>query len=41
MFSMMIVEWGLRAGHTGPADLITAYLPDLEKWGHGFKRRLR
>ena len=31
--------WGLPAGHTGPAVLITAYLPDAEKWKPGFKRR--
>ena len=31
--------WGLPAGHTSPAVLITAYLPDPEKWEFGFKRR--
>ena len=33
MFSMMIVVWGLAAGHTSPAVLITAYLPDTGKMG--------
>ena len=33
------VVWGLTAGHTSPAVLITAYLPDPEKWKPGFKRR--
>ena len=33
------VVWGLAAGHTSPAVLITAYLPDPEKWEPGFKRR--
>ncbi len=33
--------WGLPAGHTSPAVLITAYLPDPEKWEPGFKRRLK
>ena len=31
--------WGLPAGYTSPAVLITAYLPDPEKWELGFKRR--
>ena len=31
--------WGLPAGHTSPAVLITAYLPDPTKWSPGFKRR--
>ena len=31
--------WGLPAGHTSPAVLVTAYLPDPEKWESGFKRR--
>ena len=31
--------WGLPAGHNRPAVLITAYLPDPEKWEPGFKRR--
>ena len=31
--------WGLPFGHTNPAVLITAYLPDPEKWEPGFKRR--
>ena len=31
--------WGLPAGHTSPAVLTTAYLPDPEKWELGFKRR--
>ena len=31
--------WGLPAGHASPAVLITAYLPDIEKWEPGFKRR--
>ena len=31
--------WGLPAGHTSPAVLITAYVPDPEKWETGFKRR--
>ena len=33
------VVWGIPVGHTGPAVLITAYLPDSEKWEPGFKRR--
>lgn len=31
--------WGLPAGHTSPAVLITAYIPDPEKWDLGFTRR--
>ena len=31
--------WGLPAGHTSPAVLMTAYVPDPEKWEAGFKRR--
>ena len=31
--------WGLPAGHASPAVLVTAYLPDPEKWEPGFKRR--
>ena len=31
--------WGLPAGYASPAVLITAYLPDPEKWEPGFKRR--
>lgn len=31
--------WGLPAGHASPAVLITAYVPDPEKWEVGFKRR--
>ena len=31
--------WGVPAGHTSPVVLITAYLPDPEKWEPGFKRR--
>ena len=31
--------WGFPAGYTSPAVLITAYLPDPEKWELGFKRR--
>ena len=31
--------WGLPSDHTNPAVLITAYLPDPEKWEPGFKRR--
>ena len=31
--------WGLPAGQTTPAVLITAYLPDPEKWEPGFSRR--
>jgi len=33
--------WGIPAGHSGPAVLVTAYLPDLEQWEMGFKRRRR
>lgn len=33
--------WGLPAGHSRPAVLITAYLPDPGKWEPGFKRRRR
>ncbi len=35
------VVWGIPAGHTSPAVLITAYLPDPAKWEPGFKRRRR
>lgn len=31
--------WGLPSGHTNQAVLITAYVPDTEKWEPGFKRR--
>ena len=31
--------WGLPVGHTSPAVLITAYVPDPEKWETGFRRR--
>jgi len=31
--------WGLPSGHTHQAVLITAYVPDPEKWESGFKRR--
>ena len=31
--------WGLPSGRTNQAVLITAYLPDPEKWEPGFKRR--
>ena len=31
--------WGLPAGHTSPAVLITAYVPDPARWKPGFKRR--
>ena len=30
---------GLPSGHTNQAVLITAYVPDPEKWEAGFKRR--
>lgn len=33
--------WGLPARRQGPAVLITAYLPDPEKWEPGFRRRRR
>lgn len=33
--------WGLPAGHTSPAVLITAYLPAPQKWEPGFKRRCK
>ena len=31
--------WGLPAGRASPAVLITAYLPDPERWEAGFNRR--
>ena len=31
--------WGIPASHASPAVLITAYLPDPERWEPGFKRR--
>lgn len=31
--------WGLPAGHPSPAVLITAYLPDTEKWDTELRRR--
>ena len=33
--------WGLPAGQTEPAVLVTAYLPDPAKWEPGFRRRRR
>ena len=30
---------GIPAGHPSPAVLVTAYLPDPDKWEPGFKRR--
>ena len=35
------VVWGIPAGHSNPAVLITAYLPNPEKWETDFKRRRR
>ncbi|MDE2667637.1 MAG: DUF4258 domain-containing protein [Acidobacteriota bacterium] len=32
------VAWGIAAGQTSPAVLVTAYLPDPKIWGPGFKR---
>ncbi len=33
--------WGLPAGQTEPAVLVTAYLPDPAKWEPGSRRRRR
>ena len=33
--------WGLPAGQSEPAVLVTAYLPDPAKWEPGFRRRRR
>ena len=33
------VVWGIPAGHTSPAVLITGYLPDPGRWETEFKRR--
>jgi len=33
--------WGIPAGQTGPAVLVTAYRPDPRKWEDGFLRRKR
>ena len=35
------VVWGIPAGHSSPAVLITAYFPNPEKWEPDFKRRRR
>ena len=31
--------WGIPAGKTSPAVLVTAYRPTREKWSDGFRRR--
>ena len=31
--------WGVPAGCTSPAVLVTAYAPDPDKWEPGFRRR--
>ncbi|KKM16803.1 hypothetical protein LCGC14_1682140 [marine sediment metagenome] len=31
--------WGIPAGKTSPAVLVTAYRPSLEKWSDDFRRR--
>ena len=33
--------WGIPAGHTVPAVLVTAYRPDPERWEPDFLRRRR
>lgn len=33
--------WGIPAGHTSPAVLITAYRPDPDRWDDKFMRRRR
>jgi len=33
--------WGIPAGYTTPAVLITAYRPDPERWERDFMRRRR
>ena len=35
------VVWGIPVDRSSPAVLITAYLPNPEKWQPGFKRRRR
>jgi hypothetical protein len=35
------VVWGIPAGKTTPAVLITAYRPSPEKWSDGWQRRRR
>jgi hypothetical protein len=31
--------WGIPAGHTSPAVLVTAYRPDPKRWSDDFLRR--
>lgn len=31
--------WGIPRGENGPAVLVTAYLPDSDRWTDGFRRR--
>jgi hypothetical protein len=33
------VVWGIPAGHSGPAVLVTAYRPDPKRWTDHFRRR--
>lgn len=33
------VVWGIPKGHSGPAVLVTAYRPALDKWEPDFVRR--
>ena len=33
------VVWGIPKGYTGPAVLVTAYRPDLQKWEPDYIRR--
>ncbi len=35
----MHIVWGIPAGHTSPAVVVTAYRPDPEDWDEGFIRR--
>ena len=33
--------WGIPAGHSSPAVLVTSYRPDTETWDATYTRRLR
>lgn len=38
---MIHVVWGIPKGHAEPAVVVTAYVPDPEKWSGDFLRRKR
>ena len=33
------IVWGIPAGHTAPAVVVTAYRPNVDEWDEHFKRR--